>query len=64
MIFLWIGIILVCNAIMVVFLHGAWGTRSKFLGWLYSVLLMLGVDGLGLLLYNVIIVLLLKSGAK
>jgi len=64
MIFLWIGVILACNAVMVVFLHGAWGTSSKFLQWLYSVLLMLGVDGLGIFLYNFIIVMLLKSGAK
>ena len=64
MIFVWVGVILVCNTIMVIFLHGAWGTPSKFLKWFYSVLFMLGVDGVGLFLYNVIIVLLLKSGAK
>ena len=64
MVFLWIGVILVCNTIMVVFLHGAWGTPSKLLKWVYSVLFMLGVDGLGVFLYNFIIVVLLKSGAR
>ena len=64
MIFVWIGVIIACNTIMVIFLHGAWGTQSKFLKWLYSVLFMLGVDGVGLFLYNFIIVPVLRSGAK